>query len=165
MATSVTSSSTDSSGESLSGSLQSSNTTVNTSPEREPEKAEAATVSRYADGIPTPLSDQQPKVNGESKNDPPKNKADQARAEEPSKAQMLEIGGDRTTKEAEIAFLEMFRSLKEDYYGNHDPMGSLPNAHNFILRMENEMPLDWRKRQAQQFSFVLHAYLRLLEDR
>lgn len=145
----VTSSSTDN--ESMSGSLQSSNTSVNTSPEFKPEKTEVTTVSQNAvnaDGAPLTLSDQQPKVNGELKNDPPNTQTSEAKS-------------DPTTKEAEKAFLEMFSDLGGCYSGDID--ASI--VHDFVLRREQEMTLSWRKRQARNYSWVLQAYLRLLEDR
>jgi hypothetical protein len=144
----VTSSSTDI--ESMSGSLQGSNTTVdsvNSSPKCEPEETEVTTVSQNAvNADETPLSDQRPKVNGESKNDPPNTQTSEAQS-------------DPTTKEAEKAFLEMFRDLSGYYFGD------VEGAHDYILEMERIKPLSWRKRQARNYSWMLQTYFRLVEDR
>jgi hypothetical protein len=99
-----------------------------------------------ADGAPLTLSDQQPKVNGELKNDPPNTQTSEAQS-------------DPTTKEAEKAFLEMFRDLSGYYFGD------VEGAHDYILEMERIKPLSWRKRQARNYSWMLQTYFRLVEDR
>jgi hypothetical protein len=97
-----------------------------------------------------PVSDQQSQVSGESTNDPPK-------------SQPSETESQQTTKEAEKAFLEMFRNLGSSYYSGSS--STLPGINQWILKEEHRKPLDWRKKRAQDYSFVLQAYLRLLEDR
>ncbi|RSL55359.1 hypothetical protein CEP54_009403 [Fusarium duplospermum] len=69
------------------------------------------------------------------------------------------------SKEAERAFLDLFRNLQSKTYPGRFHGREIEIAHDYILSHEQDMSLDWRTRRARQLSFTLLAYFRLLEDR
>lgn len=69
------------------------------------------------------------------------------------------------SKEAERAFLDLFRNLQSNTLPDDFRGTAVGIAHDYILEHEQRMSLDWRTRRARQLSFTLLAYFRLLEDR
>lgn len=111
------------------------------------------------------VSEQQPKVDVELNNEEFPTDKEVPKTEEQLKTETSQVDSDQRTKEAEVAFLKMFGDLRSYLTSDYVEEDGLYGAHNYILRQEKKMPLEWRTKRARDLSFMFHAYLRLMEDR